>query len=165
MFSSTNTCLHFVYVSGDDAFALRDYMMKPYGHRQLTREERIFNYRLSRSRRVSENAFGILSNRFQVLLTTMQHDPDTVRLIVTTCILLHNLMRTRYPTMQNHLVDRDDAQYNFIPGAWREGRQMEDCINVTGPNTATKNGKRIRNVLKHWANSDAGSVPWQSSMI
>ena len=52
---------------GDDAFSLNKNFQKPFGYRGLTGEERIFNYRLSRARRVSENACGILSNRFQVL--------------------------------------------------------------------------------------------------
>ncbi|XP_034024535.1 putative nuclease HARBI1 [Thalassophryne amazonica] len=68
-----------------DAFSLRTYLMNPYSARDLSREERIFNYRLSRARRVVENAFGIMTKRFQ------QHHVDTVRLIVRTCILL---MRT-----------------------------------------------------------------------
>ena len=90
---------------GDDAFALRETMMKPYSLRGLDNEDRIFNYRLSRARRVVENAFGILGNRFQVLLTTMQHHPSTVKLIVKACIVLHNLMRLRYPELQNqHLA-------------------------------------------------------------
>ena len=80
---------------GDDAFALRPTMMKPYSIRGLTTEQRIFNYRLPRARRVVENAFGILANRFQVLLSTMQHHPSTVKLIVKACLILHNLMRTR----------------------------------------------------------------------
>ena len=80
-----NTCMQFLVClfTGDDAFDLRIFMQKPYGHRAIALEERIFNYRLSRARRVVENAFGILSNRFQVLMSTMQHHPSTIRLIVT----------------------------------------------------------------------------------
>ena len=51
------------YILGDDAFALREWMIKPYPSRQLSLEERVFNYRQSRARRVVENAFGILANR------------------------------------------------------------------------------------------------------
>ena len=51
------------FMVGDDAFALTSWMLKPFPSRGLTREDRIFNYRLSRARRVVENAFGILSNR------------------------------------------------------------------------------------------------------
>jgi len=58
--------LPFVFV-GDDAFALTENFMKPCGQTGLTAEQRIFNYRLSRARRVVENSFGILVSRFGVL--------------------------------------------------------------------------------------------------
>ena len=83
-------------------------------------EQRIFNNRLSRARRVVENSFGILANRFQVLLTTMQQSPATVKLIVKACLVLHNLMRIRYPALQNQQLDGADNQDgDFRPGAWR----------------------------------------------
>ena len=71
-----------------------------------------------RARRVVENAFGIPANRFQVLLSTMQQQPETVKLIVTACMLLHNLMRTRYPGMQNQQLDRaENLGRDYVPGA------------------------------------------------
>ena len=43
--------LPFVVV-GDDAFPLKNYLMKPYSQHHLSREKRIFNYQFSRARRI-----------------------------------------------------------------------------------------------------------------
>lgn len=152
------------FIVADDAFALKPNLMKPYGGRGRDKEERIFNYRLSRARRVVENAFGILASRFQVLMTTMGHDPATVRLIVTTCMVMHNLMRIRYSQMQNQLVNRHGAHANPA-GQWRVARNLEDTVRQPGPNIDNREGKKQRNLLRHWCNSEAGEVPWQDNMI
>ena len=100
------------------AFVLRETLMKPYSQRGPTNEEKIFNSRLFCARRVVENAFGILANRFQILLTTMRHNPSTVKIIVKACIILHNLMKIRYPALQNQLLDYSESDNtDFVPGA------------------------------------------------
>ena len=74
-----------------NAFALKTWLMKPYGRRMLTREERIANYRICRGRRMVGNAFGIMASRFRVLLTIMGQPPETVREIVLTCVVCHRV--------------------------------------------------------------------------
>jgi hypothetical protein len=60
---------------GEDAFPLMENLMKPLSHRTLKKEEAIYNYRLSRARRIVENAFGILSCRFRILLREINVSP------------------------------------------------------------------------------------------
>ncbi|GFV50229.1 DDE Tnp4 domain-containing protein [Trichonephila clavipes] len=65
-------------IIGDDAFPLRPDLMKPFSKHGLSDEEKIFNYRTSRARRVSENAFGILAWRFRVYSKAIELKPDTI---------------------------------------------------------------------------------------
>ena len=152
------------FIVGDDAFALRTWLMKPFSKRSLTDEERIFNYRLSRARRIVENAFGILANRFQCLLGTMKQTPKTVTIIVKAACCLHNLMRLRYPALQQNLVDQEAPNHQVIAGAWRNDRPMPG-LHHSGGNRATRMAKDQRHYLMQYLNSDAGSVPWQNDMI
>jgi len=54
-------------ILGDEAYPLLSYLMRPYPRRQLTESQRLFNYCLSRGRRVVESAFGILAGKWRIL--------------------------------------------------------------------------------------------------
>ena len=153
------------FLLGDDAFGLRTYLIKPYGQRGLTRDQRIYNYRISRGRRVVENAFGILAQRWQIMLGTLQQTPKVVQDITESCVCLHNLMRERYPALQNVLLDQEDEEHNLVPGQWRQHANMQDIQQIVGPNRDTVAGKRQRELLRLYFNSPAGSVQWQDRML
>ncbi|KAM4049142.1 uncharacterized protein ACNLHF_006590 [Anomaloglossus baeobatrachus] len=75
--SDTTANLNFVFV-GDEAFPLHPNLMKPFPQKSLTAERQRFNYRLSRARRVVENAFGIMKSRFRLALKELKNMDDVV---------------------------------------------------------------------------------------
>lgn len=83
----------YVFVA-DDAFPLSPCILKPYsGHQDKGSKNRIFNYRLSRARRVVENVFGIMASIFRVFRKPMLLQPEKVEKVVLACVHLHNYLR------------------------------------------------------------------------
>ncbi|XP_046863534.1 uncharacterized protein LOC124457302 [Xenia sp. Carnegie-2017] len=101
-FPSTQKCYPFVIVA-DEAFQLQQNIMKPYPRQALGISERVFNYRLSRARRVIENAFGIVAARFRVFRRPIHARVEMVIQVTKAVIALHNyLMAERsFRTAQN----------------------------------------------------------------
>ena len=146
---------------GDDTFAVRTSMLKPYSHRYLTHDERIFIYRTSRAVRVVENAFGILAAMFRCLQTTMNVKPKNAILITRACVILHQIMRLRYPALQNADLDHEDEAGDIVPRSWRDDVMMAEVEDIQRGPRETRPGKLLRTHLKFYYNSSAGSVPWQ----
>ena len=61
---------------GDEAFALSEHVLRPYPNKTLTRLKRIYNYRLSRARRIVECTFGILANKWRIFQRPIDVKPD-----------------------------------------------------------------------------------------
>jgi len=90
-----NDCkMPFVLV-GEEAFALSNSMMRPYGGKNLPQNKTVFNYRLSRARHFIECSFGVLTNKWRIF-----HRPFNVNIelpidIIKACVVLHNFVRLR----------------------------------------------------------------------
>ena len=113
----TNERLPYAFVA-DEAFALHKHIMKLYSGRDLSRPEKVFNYRLSRARRIVENAFGIMASRFRLLRRPLLVNPKTVDVFVLACTFLHNYLRKKASLcyMDSYAIDYEDNNGNVLPG-------------------------------------------------
>lgn len=156
----------YVFV-GDEAFALKSYMMRPYPSRELTEEKRIYNYRHSRARRTSENAFGILSARFRVFFTPIMLEPEKVKGIVLAATTLHNFLRSRRDTRSSYTpdsaLDREDIDSGeLFQGSWRhENRNASGVISLNAiSRNSSVDAKLTRDRFMDYFNG-CGAVEWQ----
>ena len=116
-------------IVGDDAFALKNYMMKPFPQRNLTIEKRICNYLHSCARRISENMFGILANCWIVFQTAMHLSPEHATSVTLSALILHNYL-LKSPSKGIYFspgfVDQEDKQCNDVAGSWHTELMTEE---------------------------------------
>ncbi|XP_069776767.1 uncharacterized protein [Narcine bancroftii] len=142
---------------GNDAFALRTWM--PSSKHQMTHAERIFNYRLFRSRLIVENSFGILANRFRCFHSMMMMRPQSIEKVVLAACTLHNMM-----TDIRLSADREDPHtHEVAPGEWRQHTNQLEGMQRRGSNMPSV-AKNQREYLTQYY-SGVGAVPWQDKMM
>ncbi|CAH1991680.1 unnamed protein product [Acanthoscelides obtectus] len=156
--------LPYVFI-GDDAFSLTENVMKPYSINGISHDEKVFNYRLCRARRVVENVFGILASRFRILLSTITLSTvEKVDKVVLACCVLHNFLRRKCSNYMNiRSVDRENSDHIIQDGDWREElRQLHGLQNKrTYYNDIAKN---VRKAFTNYYNNEGG-VSFQENMI
>ena len=150
---------------GNGAFPLPAYMMKPY--QNLSLEKRIFSYRLSRMGRISENAFGILANRWRVFRKLFLLEPEKVKAITLAVLILHNWLRKESDIGKVYfsptLVDREDPETGeIIEGSWRKEIPTESwkSLSNTRAHNPANEAKRIREEFTDYFTNE-GCIPWQ----
>nr|CAH7731477.1 unnamed protein product [Callosobruchus chinensis] len=110
----------------DEGFALKPYLMRPFPYRQSRRDaqKETFNTRQCKARRVVENAFGILAQKWRMFFRPMEVSVKSVTLIVKTCCILHNFLRDNnmdkdYIELLEPPEPRMEAFENMIPNTRR----------------------------------------------
>lgn len=158
----------YVFVA-DQAFPLKQNVLRPYpGSHEKGSDKRIFNYRLSRARRVVENVFGILSAVFRVFRKPMLLEPQKAELIVMTCVYLHNFLRKEKSTRDIYsptdLIDHE-IEGRLVDGTWRQDIQTNSAFTPMERigRRSSRSAEEIRDEFAEYFSS-IGAVPWQSKL-
>ena len=160
------------YIVGDDIFPLKDWLMKPFPGKSLTVEERIFNYRLSRCRRVIENAFGILVARFRIFFTPICASVQNTESYIKAAVVLHNFLRQTENAAYtpSGFIDCETIDGSIKPGFWRNeiGQNVDTCFldfpKIRGYRQP-KNASEMRDALKDFTVSEQGALSWQLEYV
>ena len=164
-FKGCNVSLLLYFLVGDEAFALKSWLQCPYPGKSLTEHKRIFNYRLSRARRVIENTFGILRARCRVSKGPISASVYIVELIVRATVCLHSYLRQTETALYcpSGFVDCMDQTGNIKPWEWRSVVPDSDTGALLGLNRVrgscyTGNVIQIWEALTDYFNSEQGEV-------
>lgn len=141
--------LPYVFVV-DDAFPLRTDMIKPFRQSDLTSiEKKIYNYRLSRARRIIENVFGILASRFRIFHTAINLELNNIDCVVKASCALHNFLVSNVGESYVH-----EESLNF--------GNLQPLENTR--QGSTLDAKKVReNFMNYFANE--GQVSWQTNFV
>ena len=133
----------------DEAYPISNNLMRPFPRKQLNNQKRIYNYRLSRARRIVECAFGMLTKKFRVLENVMLVGPEKATTITLACCILHNIVREKEGTLQD--IHEELLQHEH-------GNDTTQHADRGKSNT----GLNVRNNFLTYFNSSEGAVQWQA---
>jgi hypothetical protein len=131
--------------------------MRSYPRRQLTEPRRLFNYRLSRGRRVVKSAFGILGGKWRILNKPIETSPNMAdRIVKCKCVL------------QKTVIDREGLDEASVLELQNQDDSLSTSLDepehqVTRSNNRSNlRAKRVRDAFTVYFNSDVGRLPEMS---
>ena len=114
-------------------------------------EKSILNYRLSRARRVVENAFGILSQKFQIYQRTLPSLQDNADSIIFVTCILHNYLRD---------------QGVGLSGMGSSANVRSNLTNIPNQGRSVhQSAFEVRDKYIQFFNSPSGPEPWQNERV
>jgi len=149
---------------GDEVFSLRKDFLKPYSVKQLARERKIFNYRLCRAHRITENVFGILLARFGIFKTHINIKLDNIKDVVMASCALHNFLRRTSPYMYTppECLDTEDLQNGRVTAGLRSDPSSMATLKRGNNRNHQLTGKEVRSQFVEYFNNER-TVPWQDN--
>lgn len=141
-------------IVGDEAFPLQTNLMRPFPGRGCSQNQQIYNYRLSRARRIVENAFGILAARWRVFHTKLAVGPELATSIVKSSCVLHNFLQGQStPGQVTRLLNEIANEH------------IDGLLNTAATgNRGGLNAMAIRDIfVEYFAN--VSPVPWQEGHV
>ena len=156
--SGIKTPIPYFFV-GDAAFPLKTYMLRPYPGKYLPEDKRVFNYHISRARRVIEYAFGIMATKFRIFRRSIVANPEKVTRITKATCCLHNYMKiteASSASSSRHYCppaysDHEDRSGNLVPGDWRNvAAEALQSLNRVGSNSYSQSAAHVRDVIKDY---------------
>lgn len=126
--------------------------MRPFSGKNISTEQRIFNNRLSRARRISENIFGIMMQQFRMFMRPRAGSPDNIARIILAACILHNFIQKN-----DHVQSPEptaSTEYSPVDGShlreFQRRRGGENC-----------KAYQVREQFKQFFNTENGRVEWQ----
>lgn len=164
--TSSTTTLPYVFVC-DDAFSLRTDLMKSYQQASLdSTDKKIYNYRLSRVRRIIENAFGILTSRFRIFHTQINLHPKRIDKVVMACCVLHNflIMQSAISYLPSNCFDYDNIKDGIQTLGLNSTSSNMEPLDPRNPENNTNSAEQIRERFTNYFVNE-GKIPWQDKFI
>ncbi len=108
----------------DSAFLIETWIMKPYSNAVLTKDQKYFNYRLSRARMVVEGAYGQQKGRLRLLPRKSEGSHYELKTATLACMILHNVYLERGDTIPAKL----DLNIDAVIGEKRDQTAIRDIL-------------------------------------
>lgn len=125
------TGLHDGHLLADSGYPLRPFCLTPYSVPTNPVQER-YNRSLLRTRRVIEQAIGILKRRFPCLHLELRNTPEHCTAIIVATVVLHNIAIEQQDEIVNDdqnlhpLQEGNDAVAIGVPNAHPAARRIRD---------------------------------------
>ena len=144
-------------IVADAAFPSLVNLLRPFpgaNFQALPADQNRFNERLSRARRIVENAFGILTSRWRLYNRKLNVGPEVAISITKATVVLHNYLTTPADIQRFNLSeDPEDDLPDDVEG-------LSDLHSLRG-NPMGDIGKQVRQFFADYFMTDHGKLPWQ----